>query len=100
MATLSEIAAIKSDPLWGSLQNKVRAACVIKAAAILNSATPTTSQVQWADSTLSSPTSSGDKVIYYVIATNSSATIAQIMGAADTAIQANVDDAVDKLIGA
>lgn len=100
MATLLEIGQIVSEAGWGDLHTKVRSAATIKAAAIMNLATPTQAQLDWAQEAIKLPYKAGDEVIYYVVATNSSASIAQILGASDTAIQNNVNDAVDKIIGA
>jgi hypothetical protein len=97
MATLEELGNITNDTNWGLLAEKVRAAAAIKAASIINSATPTAGQLAWAKSAINNPKNAGDDIIFYVISANAGATVAQIFSAPDTAIQNNVNDAVDKL---
>jgi hypothetical protein len=94
VATYQELFDLRSN---SGLRNKVAVACVKKAQALLD-ATPTADQVAWASSTLANPIAQADKIFAYVLAANSSFTVAQIQGAADTAIQTNVDAAADALI--
>ena len=97
MATYQEIAGIKSDPLWNGLQSKIRVACVKKAADIIDNGASTAPQLEWAKQCIENPISVSNGVENYVVAANSGATVAQILGATDTAIQTNVDAAVDAL---
>mgnify|MGYP000120630598 FL=1 len=99
MATYTEIAAIQEDPLWNGLLSKVRVACVIKAAAIIDSTTPVATALEWARTTIADPTKAGNVIAYYVIAKNSAATTAQMYAATDAAVQTNVDVAVDAIYG-
>lgn len=95
MATYSELFDLRSN---SALRNKVAVACVKKAQNLLDLATPSNSQVAWANSAIGSPLGMADKILNYVLAANSSATSAQITGATDSAVQDNVNAAVDKLI--
>ena len=97
MATLAELGDITSDAQYGDLLKKVRVAAVIKAVAIINSTTPAQTALDWAKDAVANPTSAGDGLIYYVIGANESAALSAIYGASDTAIQTNVDAAVDVL---
>ncbi len=98
MATYTELAQIAADESFGSLVEKVRVACVIKAVALLDLATPTASQVTWATDALNNPSAAASSIIWYVIGANSGANQAQILNATDNAVQANVDAAVDKIV--
>lgn len=100
MATLAEIGAITSEAGWGAFHQKVRAAVVIKAAAVLDSTTPTQAQIDWAQAAIKNPTDAGNDIVFYVIGTNSSVSIAGMLGANDSAIQTNVNAAVDVITGA
>ena len=95
MATYAELFDLKSN---NSLRNKIAVACTKKAQALLDGATPTVNQVAWSASTISNPIGQADKIINYVLASNSSASAADIANATDSAIQASVDGAVDALI--
>ena len=98
MATYAELAVIASDASFGAFQSKVRVACAVKAQALLTAATPTPAGIAWALTTLRSPATAAEPVLWYVIAANSGATIAQILGATDAAVQANVNTAVDAIV--
>jgi len=99
MATYIEIAEIKDGDNWNSLLQKIKVAVVIKAAAIIDSTTPGATALSWAESTISNPHGAGESIANYVLAANSGATVAQIYSATDTAIQTNVDAAVDAIYG-
>lgn len=96
-ATLGELDALSGDPGWDALSGKIRVALVIKAYNLTELATPTAEQLAYAIEVLANPSAAARDVIFYVIAANSAATTTQILGASDTAIQNNVDDAVDNL---
>jgi len=98
MATYGELASIREQPDWADFQNKVRVSSVIKGVAIFNSVAPTQAAIDWATKTISSPTVGGDSIIWYVIGANDTATLSQILTAADANIQANVDEAVDIIV--
>lgn len=98
MATLAELADFVQTPDYQALIKKIRTAIVIKAVAIGNLAVPTPAQIDFAKSALRDPSSESQIVSNYVIAANSTATIAQIVAATDSLIQTNVNNAVDKIL--
>lgn len=98
MATLAEIAGLCGNANWDSLVEKVRAACLIKAHAITVEATPTANELAWAKASFAEPRRAADSVVWCVIAANSGATVSQIIGASDSAIQTAVNAAVDNLL--
>ena len=100
MATYAELATIKDDDAWNGLVNKIAVACSIKATAVIDSATPPATLLEWAKQSIADPLSASNDIVYYVVASNSSATLAQIYGASDTAIQNNVNTAIDAVYGA
>ena len=95
MATYLELSSLSND---SDLRNKVAVALAIEAQAILISASPTAAQASWASRVLRNPLTEARSAINAVLAANSSATVAQIQAATDTAIQSNVSDIVDVLI--
>jgi len=97
MATLSEVHDLFTD---GELIKKTAAALTIWAQGVIDQATPDASELAFAAQVMNNPTSEAHRVIKYVVAANSDATVAQIQGAGDAAIQSNVDAAAPKLAGA
>ena len=97
MATYLELSNIASEAGWGEFTEKVKTACIIKATAIVDSATPAAEALAWAKSTLVNPSESAKGATWYVIGANESAIVAQIVGAIDGDIQANVDAAIDAI---
>lgn len=95
MATYSELYDLRSND---TLKNKVSVAVAIKAQALLDAAMPTAAQVAWANDAITDPVSKAGQLLNYVLAANSSATVAQITGASDSSIQNNVNSAADALI--
>jgi len=95
MATYLEIYDLKNH---NDLMNKMVVAVVKKSQVLLDGATPTTDEVAWANKVLSSPRAMAEKIFMYVLAANSSATVSQITGATDAAIQTKVDAAAAALI--
>lgn len=95
MATYAELFSIQND---ATLRNKIQIAVTIKAQSLIDLASPTANQVAWASNALRDPVVVMTKIMPYVLAANKSATQSQITGASDSAVQANVDAAVDKLI--
>lgn len=98
MAIYTELAGIAGETGFGDLQSKLRVAVVIKAVSILDQAVPTAPQVTWARAALTRPETVANDVLWYVIGANATATIAQILAATDSAVQANVNAAVDKIV--
>lgn len=95
MATLLEIRQLFAND---DFRNKVTAATVIAANNLL-SGTPTADEKTFAKSVFQSPDSMGAIVTMSVLAENNGLTVAQIEGAADSAIQTNVDAVVPNLVG-
>ena len=99
MATYEELSTIQNNADYNVLLNKIQVACAVKASAIIDSATPAAEALEWAKGAIASPNAAGRSLVAYVIASNKAATLAQIYAASDTAIQTNVDDAVDAVYG-
>jgi len=97
MATLSEVHDLFTD---GELIKKTAAALTIWAQGVIDQATPDAAQLVFAAKVMQNPTNEAHRVIKYVIAANSDATVAQIQGAGDAAIQTNVNAAAPKLAAA
>ena len=97
MATYLELARITEQNEWGDFFDKTVTATQIKATAIIDSATPTQVALDWAKQSMESPRREANNLVPYVIASNNTATIAQILAATDNAIQTNIDAAVDAL---
>jgi hypothetical protein len=95
MATYMELFALRSN---SDLQDKVSVAVAKKAQTLLDGETPSAAAVAWAQEAIQSPKTKADALLNYVLVKNSELTAAQISGAADSAIQTNVDAAVDVLI--
>lgn len=81
------------------IRNKVTTATVIAAHNLLTGA-PSANDRAFADAVFSNPKSVGNKVYMAVIAANKSATVSQIEGASDSAIQTNVDGVIPSLVAA
>ena len=103
MATLLEIAELPDNPLWGQLVNRVRAACVKKAAAIISSASPGEGAKDWAKTCLASPTSVSNQIVVAVIGIVDNqfenVPAATILSADEPDLLTYVYLAVDKLYG-
>lgn len=95
MATYQELFDLRSND---ALRNKVSVAVVVKAQSLLDGATPSAAEVAWANAAISNPVEKANVLLNYVLAANKSANVAAITGASDSAIQTNVDAAVDALI--
>lgn len=95
MATYTEIFDLRRN---SDLRNKIVVAVAVKAAAILDSATPTAAQVTWAKQAIANTMGQADDLLVYVLAKNAGLTVTQITGASDAAIQTAVNGAIDKII--
>lgn len=95
MATYLELYDLHNDE---SLRHRVAVAVTIKAQSLLNLATPTAGQVTWAIEALNNPLTKTDQLFRYVLAVNNALTTAQITSATDSAIQTQINSAVDKII--
>ncbi len=96
MATYLELRNLFND---GDLTNRVAIAAVISVNNILIG-TPTTKDKAYAALLFSNPQSEARKILMSVLAANSSASVSQIQGASDAALQTNVDATVLILIDA
>jgi len=97
MATLSELNSLTGNPEWDALVGKIRAALLIKAFNLTELASPTAEQLAYARMVIRNPGDNAREVVFYVVAANSGASVAAILGASDSAVQNNVNDAVDNL---
>lgn len=98
MASYAELRALAASADGDELRKRIEVAIAVKAQELIDLASPTANQLTWAAEALDNPGAKADQIMNYVLAANKSATTAQITGAADTAIQTNVDAAVDKLV--
>ncbi len=95
MATYLELISVAND---SDLQDKVLVACTVAADTIRLEAPATTNHANrllWAKSVYSNPRQASRDVLWSVIIANRTLSVAQILGAADAAIQSNVDAVVD-----
>jgi len=95
MATYTDLFELRSNSV---LINRIAVAVTIKAQTYIDGATPTSDELAWASRVLVAPRPEAEKLLHYLVAADNTATIAQITGASDTAIQTRVDDAVDALV--
>lgn len=98
MATYEELRSLISDGEGDDLKKRIEVAIAVKAQELIDLPTPSTNQLAWASEALISPASKADQIMHYVLAANRAAAVSQIAGATDSAIQSNVDSAVDKLV--
>ena len=96
MAELKDLKTLFND---SDLLDKVEGAIIVAASA-LTEGTPTAAEKKWAAAVAYSPVIEAQKALIFVIAKNSTATISQIQGAGDAAVQSNVDSVVSVLVDA
>ncbi len=96
MATFVELYDLISND---ELRNKVRVATRNSAQDLLDG-TPTAAEIDWAAEVFSNPRSESQKAFESVLAVNRTATVANILGASDAAIQTNVDAVRPNLVTA
>ena len=80
------------------LRQKIRVACVIAAEKVRIEAETVpkhTERLAWAKAVFANPETEGNRMIWAVLAQNSSATLASITGASDSLVQTAVDAAVN-----
>ena len=95
MATYAELLQAAENP---DLNNKIRVAVVIAAETVRTENVATanhTNRLLWAKAVFNSPNTEARRMLWAVLAQNKAATLAQITGATDTAVQTAVDAAVD-----
>lgn len=81
-----------------TLKLQIKLAISVSAFNITNESAATTNhsnRLAWAKSALADPDSMVDRVIWYVLAANNTATVAQITTATDATVQSAVDAAVN-----
>lgn len=96
MATYLELRRLSND---GDLNNKMTTAVIVSANTLI-SGTPSADETAWAASVFSSPKGASKQALMAVLAENKDLTIAQIQGATDSALQAQVDVIVPTLVTA
>lgn len=98
MATLLELSDFAASSDYQTLNKKIVTAIAKKAVAIGNLTTPTAAQIDWCKAALAAPADQARTVINYVLAANAGFTIAQIIAATDTAVETQVNAAIDKIL--
>lgn len=95
MATYAELFDLRND---SALKNRVSAAVIIAAETVMNELDTVPNHANrliWAKGVFANPGTESDRMFMAVLAANSDASVAQIQGASDAAIQTNVDDHID-----
>lgn len=95
MATYLELESLRNN---SELRARIRVATGVAADTIRGEVGTTpnhTARLAWAKLVFEKPAEMGDQLFWAVLVANKSATLANITGAPDTAIQTNVDAAVD-----
>lgn len=95
MATYAEIFDLRSHDV---LRNKIAVAACVKAAALIDGATPTAAQIAWAKAVIADPIPTADGLLKYLLAKNNTLTVAQLTATTDAAAQTAVSAAVDKIL--
>lgn len=96
MATYTELFDIRSNT---ALRNRIAVAVAVKAQAYIDGGAPTADELTWSNAAISNPLGEADMLMNYVLAANKGQTVSDIEGASDATIQANVDAAVNALVG-
>ena len=95
MATYSELYDLRNN---SALKNKVAIAVIVAAETIMgeDGGTPNNAnRLVWAAGVFANPRVESDRMFMAVLAANAGSSVAQITGASDAAIQANVDEHID-----
>ena len=95
MASYIDLRNLFSDD---TMKNRTDIAVVVAASDLLAGLSPTPDEQKWAAAVFSNPRGEGGKAFMAVIAANKDATIAQIQGSTDAALQTNVDSVVPDLV--
>jgi len=95
MASYTDLFGLRSNSV---LINRIAVAVTIKAQVYVDTTPTDADQLTWASRVLTSPRPEAEKLLHYLVAADNTATISQITGASDAAIQTRVDDAVDALV--
>lgn len=93
MATYTELHDLLND---GALLDKIDVAVIIAAHGFVGGSALNQPQLdKWAEQTFSNPRAMSKRLLPFVLAANKDATASNIKSAADTAIQTNVNAAID-----
>lgn len=95
MATYAELITASQN---GVLTDKIKVACFIAAEVVRNESGATSNhanRLTWAKQVFGNPESESRRMVWAVLAQNQAATLPQITGASDAAVQAAVNAAVD-----
>lgn len=95
MATYLELFNLRKN---SDLQDRVAVAAAKSAQQLLDKATPSQSEIAWAEAALKNPAEKVSQLLNYVLTKNSSLTVAQIQGASDSVLQGQIDVAVDVIV--
>ena len=96
MAAYEEIHALFTGE--SALRNRVQVAVIVAAEAIRSEDGATENHANrliWAASAFENPTGMANRLLMAVLAANKDATVEQITGASDAAVQSNVNAAID-----
>ena len=96
MATYTEIRDLFND---SELKNRIEVAAIVYAQSLI-AGTPTATQKAWVSDVLSAPAREASKLTLGILAANKDFTLAQIQGASDAVIQAQVNVIAPILIDA
>lgn len=96
MATYAELFELRVN---SELKNKITVAIIVAAESIRSETTPTAPRLAWAKGAFENPAAEADRMMMAILAANKDATPAAITGAADAAIQTQVDEAVNVFAG-
>jgi len=99
MATYQELFDIAGNTS-AALSQRITVAIMVKAQTIVDDPTSTTPLLTWADKALRNPREDYQAVLNYLLAANKGGTTNNINNANDTAVQNNVNAAVENLLGA
>ena len=95
MATYTELYELRND---SAIKNKVVTACIIAAETVMNELGTVDNHVNrllWAKGVFANPSAEANRMYMAILAANSDLSVAQIQGASDSAIQANINDHID-----
>lgn len=97
MATYQELRSLFRN---SDLMEKVETAIGVTAHDLATTGTPSADDLAWVGKALNSPEEEARKALIFVLAANKANSVAQIQGASDAVIQANVDAVRSALVSA
>ena len=95
MATYKELYELSTN---GELTNKIISGIAVAAHDIVGEAAPSVPRKTWATEALTSPESKLKDMVWYMLGDNKTLSVAQILSAADSAILAAINAAVDNIV--